>query len=70
MMQGGVSLSNLLVAALILLYTFQSAFCNLYAKKYPGKAEFASPVYSVFYGVFVALGTFAFAGFSTRGYPL
>ena len=57
-------MSNLLVVGLIFLYTFQSAFCNLYAKKYPGKAELASPVYSVFYGLFVALGTFAFAGFS------
>ncbi len=37
-------MSNLLVAVLVLLYTFQSAFCNLYAKHYPGKSEPASPV--------------------------
>ena len=57
-------MSNLLIAVLILLYTFQSAFANLYARHYPGKKAYSSAVYSVFYGLLVALGTFAFSGFA------
>ena len=57
-------MSNLLIALMILIYTFQAAFCNLYAKHYPGKKKYASPVYSVIYGLLVALGTLVFAGFS------
>lgn len=56
-------MSNLLVAALVLLYSFQSAFCNLYAKNYPGKKEHSSPVFSVFYGIITAVVTLAFSGF-------
>lgn len=57
-------MSNLLVAVLVLLYTFQSAFCNLYAKHYPGKKAHSSAVYSVLYGLIVAAGTFVFAKFA------
>ena len=57
-------MSNLLIAVLVLLYTFQSAFANLYARHYPGKARYSSAVYSVIYGLLVSLGTFAFSGFS------
>lgn len=63
-------MSNLLVAVLVLLYTFQSAFCNLYAKHYPGKSAHASPVYSVLYGLLVALGTLVFARFAVHPSPL
>lgn len=56
-------MSNLLVGALVLLYSFQSAFCNLYAKNYPGKKEYSSPVFSVFYGIITAAVTLAFSGF-------
>ena len=56
-------MSNLLVAALVLLYSFQSAFCNLYAKNYPGRKEHSSPVFSVFYGIITAMATLAFSGF-------
>ncbi|MBQ3708399.1 MAG: EamA family transporter [Clostridia bacterium] len=63
-------MSNLLVAVLVLLYTFQSAFCNLYAKHYPGQKAHASPVYSVLYGFLVALGTLVFARFAVHPSPL
>jgi drug/metabolite transporter (DMT)-like permease len=60
----GFSVSNLLIALMILIYTFQAAFANLYAKHYTGKKTYSSPVYSVIYGLLVALVTFAFSGFS------
>lgn len=63
-------MSNLLVAVLVLLYTFQSAFCNLYAKHYPGKKKYSSAVYSVLYGLIVALGTLVFARFAVHPSPL
>lgn len=59
-----VLMSILLVAVMILLYTFQSSFCNMYARFYPGEKKNSSAVYSVFYGAIVALATLAFAGFS------
>ena len=62
----GLAVSNLLIALMILIYTFQAAFANLYAKHYPGKKAYSSTVYSVIYGLLVALATFAFAGFSYR----
>lgn len=57
-------MSILLVALLVLLFTFQSAFCNMFAKHYPGDGSKSSPVYSVFYGVIVSVVTLVFAGFS------
>jgi hypothetical protein len=57
-------MSILLVAVMILLYTFQSSFCNMYARFYPGENKNSSAVYSVFYGAIVALATLVFAGFS------
>ena len=56
-------MANLLIGVMIQLYTFQSAFANLFARHYAGKKAHASAVYSVIYGVLVALGTFAFSGF-------
>ncbi len=57
-------MSNLLIALLILLYTCQSGFCNLYQRHYPGAKAFSSQVYSVFYGIIVAAATLLFARFS------
>lgn len=59
-------MANLLVVLLILLYTCQSGFANMFQRNYPGDKRYASQVYSVFYGVIVSLATFIFAGFSIR----
>ena len=53
----------LLIAVIILLYSFQTLFCKLYTDRYPGRADLASPVFCVIEGVFVTLFTFAFGGF-------
>ncbi len=50
-------MTGILIGTMVLLYTFQSAFCNLYARHYPGERAFSSPVFSVFYGVTVTAGT-------------
>ena len=57
-------MANLLIGVMILLYTFQSAFANLFARHYAGKRTYSSAVYSVIYGLFVSLGTLIFAGFA------
>ncbi len=57
-------MANLLVVLLILLYTCQSGFANMFQRNYPGDKRYASQVYSVFYGVIVSLATLIFAGFS------
>ncbi len=57
-------MANLLIGVMILLYTFQSAFANLFARHYAGKKAYSSAVYSVIYGLFVSLGTLIFAGFA------
>lgn len=59
-------MSILLVALLVLLYSFQSAFANQYARHYPGESKYSSQIYSVFYGVIVSLATFVLAGFSFK----
>lgn len=57
-------MSNLLIALLVLLYTCQSGFCNLYQRHYPGEKAYSSQVYSVCYGMIVAMATLLFARFS------
>ena len=59
-------MANLLVVLLILLYTCQSGFANMFQRNYPGDKRYASQVYSVFYGVIVSLATLIFAGFSVH----
>lgn len=54
----------LLIALLILLYSLQSLFCKFFSERYPGDATDSSTVYTVFYGLIVALLTFAVNGFS------
>lgn len=56
-------MSVILIAAIILLYSFQTLFCKLYTDRYPGKPELASPVFCVLEGIFVTLFTFAFGVF-------
>ncbi len=57
-------MANALVFLLILLYSFQSGFANMFQRSYPGDKRYASQVYSVFYGLIVSVATLAFAGFS------
>lgn len=57
-------MSNLLVLLLCVLYSFQSAFCNMYSKNYPGNKKLTSPVFSVFYGLIVSAATLIFSGFA------
>ena len=59
----------LLIAAIILLYSFQTLFCKLYTDRYPGRADLASPVFCVLEGIFVTLFTFAFGGFQFHVSP-
>lgn len=59
----------LLIAVVIVLYSFQTLFCKLFTDKYPGKAELASPVFGVLEGFFIALFTFAFNGFQFTASP-
>lgn len=54
----------LLTLLLVSIYTGQSFFCKLYAKKYPGDPEATSPVFSVVSGLITALAAFGFALFS------
>lgn len=54
----------LLIIAVVLLYTAQSLFCRMYTDRYPGKAQMASPVFTVISGFLIAAITFGFAGFS------
>ena len=56
-------MSFLLIAVIILLYSFQTLFCKLYTDRYPGRADLASPIFCVLEGIFVTLFTFAFGGF-------
>ncbi len=62
-------MSNFLVLLLVLLYTCQSGFCNMFSRSYPGDKRWSSQVYSVFYGVIVSVATLVFAGFSLHPSP-
>lgn len=63
-------MSTLLVAVIILLYSFQTLFCKLYADNYPGRTELASPVFCIIEGICVTIVTFAFNGFQFSVSPL
>lgn len=54
---------TLLIATAAVL-TFQSLFAKLYSNNYTGEDKFSSPVFSVLYGLSVALITLAVSGFS------
>lgn len=55
-------ISVLLIALVIVLYSFQTLFCRLYNKAYPGREDVSPFVYCVYYGVFVSIATFLFGG--------
>ncbi|MBE5792614.1 MAG: hypothetical protein E7322_10755 [Clostridiales bacterium] len=54
--------SVLLIALVILLYSFQTLFCRLYNQAYPGREDVSPFVYCAYYGVFVSAATFLFGG--------
>lgn len=52
----------LLITLMILLYTMQNFFTKRFSDYYPGKAENASHVYTMFCGILTAVVCFAFVG--------
>ncbi len=60
----------LLIGTMILLYTLQSLLCKKYSDHYPGRADMASPVFTLVSGVVVTMISFAAAGFSFAAAPL
>lgn len=63
-------MANLMVLAMILLYTCQSGFCSMYGKFYPGEKSRSSQVYSIFYGLIVGIVTIIVSGFTFSPSPL
>lgn len=55
-------ISVLLIALVILLYSFQTLFCRLYNRAYPGGGDVSPFVYCAYYGVFVSIASFFFGG--------
>ncbi len=62
-------LSVILIAGIVLLYSFQTLFCTLYNQRYPGKAECAAPVFCILEAAFITLITWALNGFRFRASP-
>lgn len=60
----------LLIAAIILLYSFQTLFCTMYTDRYPGRKELASPVFCILESVCIAIFTLCWIGFDFRAAPL
>ncbi len=60
----------LLIAAIILLYSFQTLFCTMYTERYPGRKELASPVFCILESVCIAIFTLCWIGFDFRAAPL
>lgn len=63
-------LSILLITLLILLYSFQTLFCKLYADNYPGKHELSTPVFCLLESIAIAVISFGFAGFKFEMSPI
>lgn len=56
-------MNALLVAALVLLFTFQSLFCKLFSQRHDcGSSALTSTVFSICYGLFTGIVTFLVAG--------
>ena len=64
------SMQLILLALVILLYSFQTLFCTMFNKKYEGNCENASKVFCVLEGVAIAVITLAFIGFRFSPSPL
>lgn len=62
-------LSSLLIAGMILLYSFQTLFTKKFSDTYPGGAEKSSEIFCMLQSVFIALLTFAFNGFAVTVSP-
>ena len=57
-------MTALLVALMVLLYSFQSLFCKLFSESYQQKdAGIVSTVFSISYGLFAGIATMFVAGF-------
>ena len=57
-------MTALLVAAVTLLYSFQSLFCKLFSQKHSGSGRpMTSTVFSISYGIFAGTVTLILAGF-------
>lgn len=54
----------------VLCYTGQNIFNKLYSVEYDRSPEAATPVFSIIYGLFTAVATFAYNGFHFRASPL
>ncbi len=61
--------SILLIAGMILLYSFQTLFCTMYTGRYPGKAENAAPVFCILEAVFICMLTWSINGFRFHASP-
>lgn len=59
-----------LMLLMMTLYSFQSFCCKKYTDCYPGRADMASPVFTVVSGVTVAFISFCFMGFSFSAEPM
>ena len=63
-------LNAALISLIILLYTLQSFWCKKYTDSYPGKADNASPVFTVVSGLTVVVVAFVMSGFTFSAKPL
>ena len=58
------------IGLIILLYSFQTLFCQMFSDRYPGKSELSSPIFCIIEAVFITLATYAFNGFHFFVSPL
>ncbi|MBQ7335400.1 MAG: hypothetical protein IJW92_02870 [Clostridia bacterium] len=63
-------MNALLIAFLIVIYTMQSLLTRYYSTYYPGRADMASPVFTVVSGLVVFVVSMAFAGFRFEASPI
>ncbi|MBQ8683554.1 MAG: hypothetical protein IJ518_03440 [Clostridia bacterium] len=60
----------ILIACVLLLYTFQSVFCKLFTDHYKGDPAAASQVFTVLFSLTVGLISWGFQGFVFRPSPV
>lgn len=56
-------MSGILIAFIVLLYSFQSFLCKKYSDNYPGDPDTASPIFTIVSGLIVAIVSIALSGF-------
>ena len=59
-----------LMTGIIFLYSFQTLFCTLYDRYYPGRPEWTSPVFCILESGIIVLITWALNGFHFHPSPL